>query len=79
MSKPRVTKRCPANTQTGPNERIIEFSFPGTEASGGYTQGGLIAFRVIDGVGYVEVYACDNEVVVNGFRTGDKDSPQGGR
>lgn len=73
MSKPRVITRCIANVNTGPNERIIEFSFPGTKGDM-YLQGGLISFRVVDGVGYVEIYNCDRDLVVNGYRVGDGDT-----
>lgn len=70
MSKPRVMTKCPANQYSGSDARIIEFSFPGTKG-GMYAQGGLIEFRTVNGVGYVYVYGCDEEVVVNGTKTGD--------
>ena len=66
MPKPKVALKCPANMHTLPDERIIEFTFPGTQGDL-YQQGGLISFRVINGVGYVDVYACDLDVVVNGM------------
>lgn len=63
--KPKVITKCPANVHASPNERIIEFTFPGTKAKGGYRQGGLISFRVVDGKGRVDVYNYDDEVKVN--------------
>lgn len=57
MRKPSVTKRCPANHHTGPDERIIEFS--------GKAGGGLIAFRNTEGGGtLVDVYRTDPTVEV---------------
>ena len=67
MPKPRIKQKCPADIFSGPNEKVIEFTFPGTEGDV-YEQGGLIAFQIIDGVGYVDVYQCDSQVVVNGER-----------
>ena len=78
MPKPRVMTKCPANAYAGSDERIIEFTFPGTKGDV-YAQGGLIEFRTLNGVGYVEVYGCDMDVVVNGFRTGDGDPVQSDR
>ena len=46
MPKPRVLTKCVANCHTSPNERIIEYSFPGSQARGGYRMGGLICFRL---------------------------------
>lgn len=40
--KPRVLTRCVANTYTGPNDRIVEFSF----ANG---LGGLMRFHYTEG------------------------------
>lgn len=60
--KPIVTTKCPANAKAGPDETIIEFSFP----QGG---GGLISFRqgVIGAL--VEVYRVDQGIVVTASRT----------
>ncbi len=72
MPQPRVKLKCPANIHTGPSERIIEFTFPGTRGDV-YAQGGLIQFKEWEGIGHVNVYGCDLDVVVNGIRTGDGD------
>ena len=59
--KPRVTTKCVAECYAGPNERIIEFSFPGTKGP----LGGLIQFTVDrDGVCRVHLYRLDKEVHV---------------
>lgn len=71
--KPKVTLKCPANVHTGPNERIVEFTFPGTNGDV-YQQGGLISFRTYNGVGYIDIYNCDRDVVINGSRVGDGDT-----
>lgn len=58
MKKPSVTLKCPANQYTGPNERIVEFSF-------GNGMGGLISLRELDnGKCRVEVYQTDEGVQV---------------
>ena len=57
--KPRVVTACVANRYTGPEKRIIEFSFnDGT--------GGLISFKQPRGKrpGRVEVYRTDGQVTV---------------
>jgi len=69
--KPRIILNCPANRYTKEDERIIEFTFPGTKGDV-YQQGGLISFQIIDGVGYVDVYQCDSQIVVNGVRQTDQ-------
>jgi hypothetical protein len=62
--KPRVLTRCVANTHTGDNERIIEFSFPGLRDTGGGPAGGLISFRQHDDTARVEVYRVDGPITV---------------
>lgn len=50
MKRPRVITKCVASAFQSSNERIIEFSFPGTEdGKGGGPLGGLISFRNVDG------------------------------
>lgn len=56
MLKPKISTRCPANQYAGPDERIIEFSFPNGE-------GGLISFKMGDHP-IVDVYNCDQTVEV---------------
>ncbi len=59
MKKPRVITKCVANTYSAPNERIIEFAGPDPD------QGGLIAFRILDGgMMFVTVYRQGAKVVV---------------
>jgi hypothetical protein len=61
QKKPRVTLRCTANIYAGPNERIIEFAFPGAVTR----TGGLIAFRHLpDGEFLVDITALDAGVAV---------------
>lgn len=43
MKKPKVILKCVANHYTGPEERIVEYSF-GSDGKGG-AYGGLILFR----------------------------------
>lgn len=66
MKKPSVTLNPGASKYEASNEKIIEFSFPGTVGKDGQGPlGGLISFRVThNGVGIVEVYRCDEEVNV---------------
>lgn len=60
-NKPRVITKCVANHYTGPDERIIEFTF-GPDGRGG-SFGGLIQF-VWAGMPTVTVYNYDSEVKV---------------
>lgn len=63
--KPRVLTRCVANAYTAKNERIIEFSFPGTEdGKGDGPKGGLIQFRLNDNQPVVHLYRIDRGVKV---------------
>lgn len=56
--KPKVIVNCVANHYTGPNERIIEFTFPSGE-------GGLISLRTThEGASVVDVYNYDRYVQV---------------
>ena len=70
MKKPRVLTRCPANARTDRNERIIEFSFPGTGGSSG-PLGGLISFIVrSDGTPAVQLYRVNKEILVTVSKEG---------
>ena len=61
MPKPKVTLKCPANTYTRPDERIVEFS----SRAAGRLAGGLIRFADLPSQRLlVNVYRCDKEVLV---------------
>lgn len=65
MRKPRVITNCVANSFTGDNERIIEFSDAATEAPDSGVTGGLIAFRrTDDGRLTISVYALSGPIDV---------------
>jgi hypothetical protein len=65
MPKPRVITACPANRYTSRDERIIEFSFPGTDAGGLIAFRGPLANRLGDPIRpTVEVYRTDGAVRV---------------
>lgn len=56
MRKPSVTTRCVANTYAASNERIVEFS--------GALGGGLISLRNTEQGLVVEIYRCDECVII---------------
>lgn len=60
MGKPRVITRCVANAYTGPRERIVEFSFPGTEGPAG----GLMRLSYRNLLPHVELYRVEGCTVV---------------
>lgn len=68
-SRPRVMTRCVANSYAATNERIVEFAGPDGE------NGGLISFRLVDGVMVVETYRCGSKVVVNGHEQFPTENP----
>ena len=62
MAKPKVSTKCPANAHAASDQRIVEFSFPGTKGP----MGGLISFSVCsDGTPLVHVYRVDAGVRVS--------------
>lgn len=61
--KPRVLTKCVANHYAASNERIVEFSFPGTKDH--EQKGGLVSFRRLsDGTTIVNLYGLDDDVKV---------------
>jgi len=60
MSKPTVTLHCPANAYSGPEERIIEFSY----TRNGQLYGGLISFHGTEAGLIIDVYRVDPGVVI---------------
>lgn len=65
MSKPRVITNCVANSYTGDEERIIEFSDRQVKAPDSEVTGGLISFRrTADGRLTVSLYAISGPVDV---------------
>lgn len=60
--RPSVKLRCVADAYAPRDERIVEFSSPDGKA------GGLISFRVLNGVLQVTVYRTDNTVVTHGAK-----------
>lgn len=62
MPKPKALTRCVANSYTGPDDRVIEFSNGSRFAD--MHRGGLISLRNLpSGVLRVEVYQCSEEGV----------------
>lgn len=57
--KPRAITKCVANAYTGPTERIVEFSFPGTDGPAG----GLMRLAYRNGQPHVELYRVEGCVV----------------
>jgi len=60
MRKPRVLTKCVANHYATDGQRIIEFSFPGTDK----LLGGLISFSYSNDGPIVSLYRVDKEVQV---------------
>lgn len=59
--KPKVITKCVANHYTGPNERIIEYTF-GPDGKGG-SVGGLIQFATLeDGTPQVTLYNHEPQI-----------------
>ena len=60
QKKPRVITNCVANHYTGPDQRIIEYSF-GPDGKGGAI-GGLIELAWINGTPRVTLYRHDQAI-----------------
>lgn len=60
MRKPRAITNCVASHYTGPSERIVEFSFPGTDGPAG----GRLRLSYVNGEPRVELYRVEGCKVV---------------
>jgi hypothetical protein len=66
-SKPRVTLNCPASHYAAPNERIIEYSFPGIDGN----PGGLISlWEDSKGRPHISLYRHDAAIKISKGKAG---------